>query len=52
VALERVSGAAASTPVIAAMVSVWRTFFNSVPFAGARAEISPAMWAGACVQAG
>jgi hypothetical protein len=33
-------------------VSVWRTFFNSVPFAGARAEISPAMWAGACVQAG
>jgi hypothetical protein len=52
VALDSVSGAVASTPVIAAMVSVWRTFFNIVPFAGARAEVSPAMWAGTCVQAG
>ena len=52
VALDSVSGAVASTPVIAAMVSVWRTFFNIVPFAGARAEVSPAIWAGACVQAG
>jgi hypothetical protein len=40
-AWDKVSGAVASTPVIAAMVSVWRTFFNIVPFAGARAEISP-----------
>jgi hypothetical protein len=52
VALDSVRGAVASTPVIAAMVSVWRTFFNIVPFAGARAEVSPAMWAGTCVQAG
>src|SRR5271156_5979578 len=51
-ALDKVSGAAASTPVIAAMVSVWRTFYNIVPFAGARAEASPAMWAGAGFLAG
>ena len=31
--MDRVSGAAASTPVIAAVLSVWRTFFNIVPFA-------------------
>jgi hypothetical protein len=43
-ALERESGAVASTPVIAAIVSVLRTFFNIVPFAGARAEAAPAMW--------
>jgi hypothetical protein len=47
-----VSGAAASAPVIAAMLSVWRTFFNIVPFAGARAEASPAMWADAGFPAG
>jgi hypothetical protein len=29
------------------MRSVWRTFFKIVPFAGARAEVSPAIWAGA-----
>ena len=44
IALVSVSGAEASTAVSAAMRSVWRTFFNIVPFAGARAEASPAMW--------
>jgi hypothetical protein len=51
-ALDMVRGAATSTPVIAAVVSVWRTFFNIVPFAGERDEASPRMWAGACCQAG
>jgi hypothetical protein len=39
--VDSVSGVVASTPVIAAMRSVWRTFFNIVPFAGARAEVKP-----------
>jgi hypothetical protein len=43
--LVSVSGAEASTAVSAAMRSVWRTFFKIVPFAGARAEASPAIWA-------
>jgi hypothetical protein len=38
--------------VSAAMRSVWRTFFKIVPFAGARAEASPAIWAAADFSAG
>jgi hypothetical protein len=45
VALDRVSGAVASAPAIAATVSVLRTFINIVPFAGARGEASQPMWA-------
>jgi hypothetical protein len=45
--LVSVSGADASTAVSAAMRSVWRTFFKMVPFAVARAEVSPVLWAGA-----
>jgi hypothetical protein len=50
--LDRLSGAEASTAVSAAMRSVWRTLFKIVPFAGARAEASPAMWLSAEFLAG
>src|ERR1700733_13143123 len=33
------------------MRRVWRTFFKSVPFAGARAEVTRAIWAGAGFEA-
>lgn len=45
IALVNINGVEASTAVSAALRSVWRTSFKIVPFAGAHAEASPAIWA-------
>jgi hypothetical protein len=45
-AVDAATGIATSAPVIAAMVSVLRTYFNSIPFAmRARRSTRPWMWA-------